>query len=235
MSLPRNHFPFDGSCVCSKDADLTLHFDDGTLLKAHSFLLRAVSKVLATAVEELRHEGEISMEGDDKLSWTLLLNILHPCAPCYFHNQMDSEFIFRTRGVLQLATKYSIHCLRESIEEAIVQQIHTKTENAYYHTPLVVVNPWFGDRDMDLFSLMVFAAQYELEKVFEAGTLYLSAFFEGAVKQQILMENTEPDTVGRQLADLIERLHKEGCGSIGKALSLSVIAGIKVSNNNIRY
>ena len=119
---------------------------------------------------------------------------------------------------MHLASKYSIQRLRDEIEDAIVQQINVKTEHAYYHTPLVVVNPWFGDRDMDLFSLLIFAAQYELEKVFEAGTLYLSAFFEGAVKQQILMENTEPDTAGRQLADLIERLYKEGCGSIGKAL-----------------
>ena len=75
---------------------MTLHFDDGTLLKAHSFLLRAVSKVLGTAVGQCRHEGEISMGGDDKLSWTLLLNILHPCAPCYYHQPMDSEFVYRT-------------------------------------------------------------------------------------------------------------------------------------------
>lgn len=77
MSSSEKCFPFDGSCACSKGADFTLKFDDGSCLKVSKWLLELASSVLRTAIRECQHKGTLHLPGTSKDTWILILNYLH--------------------------------------------------------------------------------------------------------------------------------------------------------------
>eukprot|EP00210_Caulerpa_lentillifera_P009631 g9187.t1 len=71
-------YPFDEKCKLSKDADVTLIFDDESYLKAPKCLLEMASPVLKTAIRDCRHNRILHLPETSKNIWIMILNHLHP-------------------------------------------------------------------------------------------------------------------------------------------------------------
>ena len=84
-SLP-DYFPFDGTCECSCDGDLTLVFDDGSSLKTHAALLKMASPTFKTMLTDCAETGTVAMEKTSREAWIFILNCLHPGARYPFSN-----------------------------------------------------------------------------------------------------------------------------------------------------
>lgn len=69
---------FDGCCNISEDADITLKFDDGSTLQAHSFILKKASSVLRSVLEDCENTSEIHLDSVSKEVWIDILNELYP-------------------------------------------------------------------------------------------------------------------------------------------------------------
>ena len=75
--IPKGFFPFDGSCRCSADGDLTLEFDDGSRLTTHAALISLASPILRSMLQ-CPADGSLRLEKTTKDAWILILNELHP-------------------------------------------------------------------------------------------------------------------------------------------------------------
>ena len=77
-SSPSSYFPFDGSCDCSRDGDLTLNFADGSSLKTHAALLKMASPTFKAMLTDCAETGTVALENTSREAWVLILNCLHP-------------------------------------------------------------------------------------------------------------------------------------------------------------
>jgi len=73
---------FDGCCNVSEDADITLKFDDGSTLQAHSFILKKASSVLRSVFEDCEMTYEIHLDSVSKEVWIDILSELYPIVHC---------------------------------------------------------------------------------------------------------------------------------------------------------
>lgn len=69
---------FDGRCDASQDADITLKFDDGSTLQAHSFILKKASSVLRSVLDDCENTSEIRLDSVSKEVWIDILSELYP-------------------------------------------------------------------------------------------------------------------------------------------------------------
>ena len=75
--IPKSFLPFDGSCRCSSNSDLTLMFNDGSSLKTHLKLLRIASLVLGSILQ-CRENNALLLDKTTKDAWIVVLNEIHP-------------------------------------------------------------------------------------------------------------------------------------------------------------
>jgi len=78
MTSSDHFYAFDGKCSYSKNADLTLKFDDKSCLKFSKCLLELVSPVLKIEIEESQHDGTVHLPKTSHDIWVLILNYIHP-------------------------------------------------------------------------------------------------------------------------------------------------------------
>ena len=75
------YLPFDGTCRCSRNGDVTLAFADGSFLKTQSKLMQLVSPTFDAMLTDSYHRERIDMERTSRETWVRILNFLHPSAP----------------------------------------------------------------------------------------------------------------------------------------------------------
>lgn len=109
--------------------------------------------------------------------------------------------------------------------DRLVRAIEQKREENLHRCPFCV-NPTLGDGVTDLFSVVVLASCFNLEKVHDAGMRYWEAFFQSASRCSIWRDTPSNGSAGNQLLNLIERLDGEGCQAWGRALAIWIIRGI---------
>lgn len=76
-------YPFDGSCELSRDADLTLLFENGSELKADSHSLCLASPILKIPITDCAKSDVLQVGQDDLQAWIRLLNVIHPSGPVF--------------------------------------------------------------------------------------------------------------------------------------------------------
>lgn len=136
------------------------------------------------------------------------------------------------KAVLALTKKYAIECVRDSIGKWIATEIAKERERRKLQ-PRKYVNPVVGKSGTHLFSLIVLGAQFELESVYDACVEYF--------KQVLICPSCSYDMnekkkyTGRQLADLIEQLKKEGCDAWAVNLSVNIIGGLMLIEGGSYY
>ena len=94
------YLPFDGTCKCSRDADVTLAFADGSFLKTQSKLLQLASPTFDAMLTDCSQRERIDMENTSKETWIRILNFLHPSAPPFVWDIKpceEKDLIVKTR------------------------------------------------------------------------------------------------------------------------------------------
>lgn len=82
---------FDGRCRLSKSADVVLEFDDGSTLKAHSFILRAASPVIETALKDCENASIIRLRSVSREVWIDILHEFYPLKSVVLLNVVSEE------------------------------------------------------------------------------------------------------------------------------------------------
>ena len=96
--------PFDGTCRCSRDGDVTLAFADGSFLKTQSKLLQLASPTFGAMMTGSYHSRRIHMERTSRETWVRILNFLHPSAPPFewdINPYEETDLIVKTRTLRQ--------------------------------------------------------------------------------------------------------------------------------------
>lgn len=78
---------FDGTCDLTKDADITLKFEDGTTLFAHSLILRKASSTLHRLLQE--NNKSVNLDNSTKEVWIGILTDLYPAV----HSSITSRIL----------------------------------------------------------------------------------------------------------------------------------------------
>lgn len=74
--------PFNGTCRYSNKGDVSLVFSDGTVLKAHGFILSLSSDVFKIW-NSLENHGVLNLGDSDPNIWKIILNMLYPSSVDY--------------------------------------------------------------------------------------------------------------------------------------------------------
>lgn len=110
MSSARDCYPFDGTCACSKGADFTLTFDDGSCLKTSKLFLELASPVFKTAIGECQHDEILHLSETSQKTWILILNYLHPAGKSVSFADSIAEYCVRSKvhltTILRTASVY---------------------------------------------------------------------------------------------------------------------------------
>jgi len=105
---------FDGTCDLSKDGDISLKFDDGSSLLAHSFILTRASPIFKNMLEDCEHDGIIRLSNVSKDVWIEILRELYPGTHTFFLRQMTSTY---DESVVSV-TRYTLNSCLDGLARA---------------------------------------------------------------------------------------------------------------------
>lgn len=105
---------FDGMSDLLADGDITLKFDDGSSLVAHSFILERTSPIFKNLLKD-SEDGVIQMSGVSKDVWIEILRELYPGTHTFFLKQTRTTYSELLVSVVflnkPLVLRYSNHRL----------------------------------------------------------------------------------------------------------------------------
>jgi len=129
---------FDGNSRWCNDADITLEFDDGSTLMAHSLILCMASPVLETALKDCETTKKLRLRSVDKKVWSSILRELYPLksdvqaniwsiANCddvvWSRVSSSTKQSFPYVCVGKECRKYKIQSVLDSIDDLIVREM----------------------------------------------------------------------------------------------------------------